>query len=112
MKKSVKYVCIAALAPLLIFARLSYVHRHDGTTLGTGADSLVLLVPDGVDFSMPAVREWLDATAKSEPGSQRSAEKGWTPPDAAAASISNGSFGMTPAGQNWAIDARKSPQGH
>jgi len=61
MKKGIKYACIAALAPLLIFARLSYVHRHDGTSLGTGTDSLVLLLPDGVEFSTPAVREWLDA---------------------------------------------------
>jgi peptidoglycan/xylan/chitin deacetylase (PgdA/CDA1 family) len=61
MKKGLKYVCIAALAPLLIYARMSYVHRHDGTTLGAGADTLVLLLPDGVDFSTPAVREWLDA---------------------------------------------------
>ena len=29
--------------------------------LGAGADTLLLLLPDGVEFSTPAVREWLDA---------------------------------------------------
>ena len=64
MKKSVKYVCIAALAPLLIFARLGYVHRHDGASLGAGADTLLLLLPDEVAFNTPAVQEWLDAASE------------------------------------------------
>jgi peptidoglycan/xylan/chitin deacetylase (PgdA/CDA1 family) len=64
MRKGVKYVCIAVLAPLLIFARLSYVHRHEATALGTGADTLLLLLPDEVDFSTPEVREWLDAAGE------------------------------------------------
>ncbi len=64
MKKGVKYVCIALLAPLLIFARLSYLHRHEGASPGFGADTLLLLLPDEIDFHMPEVREWLDAASE------------------------------------------------
>lgn len=62
MKKATKYVCIAILA-LLLFAA-GYVHRLEGTTAVSGVDTLLLLLPDSVDYSTPAVREWLDAASE------------------------------------------------
>ena len=60
MKKGAKYVCLAVLVPVLLVAA-GYVHRLEGTTPVTGADTLLLLLPDAVDSNTPAVREWLDA---------------------------------------------------
>jgi len=64
MKKGAKYVCMAIVAPVLFLATLNYVHRHDGSVPAVGADTLLLLLPDGVDSSTPAVREWLDAASE------------------------------------------------
>ena len=63
MKKGAKYVCVAVLAPLVLFA-VGYMHRRDGTAAGRGADTLLLLLPDAVDANTPAVREWLDAASE------------------------------------------------
>jgi len=63
MKKGAKYVCVAVLAPLLLFA-VGYMHRRDGTLSGRGADTLLLLLPDSVDVNTPAVREWMDAASE------------------------------------------------
>jgi len=64
MKKKTKYVCSAVLAPLLFFATLDYVHRHAGTGKGVDADTLALLLPDGVDSTDPMAMEWLDAASE------------------------------------------------
>ncbi len=64
MKTKAKYVYIAVLAPLLFFGTAAYVHRHEGTMPVTGADTLLLLLPDSVEYSTPAVREWLDAASE------------------------------------------------
>ena len=61
MKKKSKYVCTAVLAPLLIFATVDYMHRRDGSSSAAGADALLLLLPDSVDSTAPAVRQWLEA---------------------------------------------------
>jgi|SRR5579863_1076983 len=63
MKKGAKYVCVAVLAPLLLFA-LGYKHRSEGATNGVGADTLLLLLPDAVDSNSIAVQEWLDAASE------------------------------------------------
>jgi peptidoglycan/xylan/chitin deacetylase (PgdA/CDA1 family) len=63
MKKGAKYVCVAVLAPLLLFA-VGYMHRRDGTMSGKGADTLLLLLPDSVDANTLAVREWIDAASE------------------------------------------------
>lgn len=60
MKKGVKYVCLAVVLPVLLVVA-GYVYRLEGTTPATGADTLLLLLPDAVDSNTPAVREWLDA---------------------------------------------------
>jgi hypothetical protein len=61
MKKRAKYVWAAMLAPVLVFATVDYLHRHDEASASAGADALVLLLPDSVDSSTPAVRQWLEA---------------------------------------------------
>jgi len=63
MKKGKMYVCIAVLAPLLLLG-VGYVHRLEGTTPVSGADTLLLLLPDDIDFNTPAVRQWLDAASE------------------------------------------------
>jgi hypothetical protein len=63
MKKGAKYVCVAVIAPLLLFA-VRYAHRPEGATNGEGADTLVLLLPDAVDSNSLAVQEWLDAASE------------------------------------------------
>jgi len=61
MKKPVKYLCVAVFVPALLFA---YVYSHDGARSAAGSDTLLLLLPDAVDSSTPAVREWLDAAGE------------------------------------------------
>jgi peptidoglycan/xylan/chitin deacetylase (PgdA/CDA1 family) len=61
MRKKGKYVSAVVLASLLIFATLGYMHRRDGSSLDVGADTLFLLLPDSVDSTTVAVREWLEA---------------------------------------------------
>lgn len=61
MKKRAKYILIAVLTPLLIYARLSYMHRHEGSAANSSADVLLLLLPDSVDIRTTAVQEWIDA---------------------------------------------------
>jgi len=63
MKKGKMYACIAVLAPLLLLG-VGYVHRIEGTTPVSGADTLLLLLPDNIDFNTPAVRQWLDAASE------------------------------------------------
>ena len=63
MKKGKMYACIAVLAPLLLLG-VGYVHRLEGTTPVNGADTLLLLLPDSIDFNTPAVRQWLDAASE------------------------------------------------
>jgi len=63
MKKGKMYACIAVLAPLLLLG-VGYVHRLEGTTPLSGADTLLLLLPDSIDFNTPAVRQWLDAASE------------------------------------------------
>lgn len=63
MKKRTKYVYLAILAPLLLFVTVGYVLRVEGAPVA-GADTLLLLLPDAVDSSTPAVREWLDAASE------------------------------------------------
>jgi hypothetical protein len=63
MKKSIKYGSIALLAPLLLYATVEYAHHREDTRTD-GAESLLLLLPDGVAFSDIAVREWLDAASE------------------------------------------------
>jgi len=63
MKKGKMYACIAVLAPLLLLG-VGYVHRLEGTTPVSGADTLLLLLPDSIDFNTPAVRQWLDAASE------------------------------------------------
>ncbi len=62
MKKHAKYGLLAVLVPLLLFATVGFVRRHEGST--PGADTLLLLLPDDTDSSSPAVREWLDAASE------------------------------------------------
>jgi hypothetical protein len=64
MKKRVRYVSFAVLVPVLVFATVDYVRHHEGAVPATGADTLLLLIPDSVDSSMPAVREWQDAASE------------------------------------------------
>lgn len=63
MKKGTKYACVAVLVPLLLFAA-DYLHRQDETNSVTGADTLLLLLPDAIDSSSPEVQEWLDAASE------------------------------------------------
>ena len=63
MKKGKMYACIAVLAPLLLLG-VGYVHRLEGTTPVNGVDTLLLLLPDSIDFNTPAVRQWLDAASE------------------------------------------------
>lgn len=61
MKKGAKYLCVALVAPLVLFAA-GYVHRRDAAT--PGMDALLLLLPDAVDANTPAVQEWVDAAGE------------------------------------------------
>src|SRR5580658_1128767 len=63
MKKGAKYVCVAVLAPLLLFA-FGYMHRSERATNGGSADTLLLLLPDTVDSNSLEVQEWLDAASE------------------------------------------------
>ena len=63
-KKRAKYVSVAVLAPLLLFASVDYVQRHKGTMPVVGVDTLLLLLPDAMDASAPVVREWMDAASE------------------------------------------------
>jgi peptidoglycan/xylan/chitin deacetylase (PgdA/CDA1 family) len=63
MKKGATYVCLALLAPLLLFA-VGYMRWREGSMSGRSADTLLLLLPDAVDVNTPAVREWLDAASE------------------------------------------------
>lgn len=60
MRKRTKSISIAVLAPLLAFATVDYVHYRDGR-IPPGEETLFLLLPDNVDFSLVEVREWVDA---------------------------------------------------
>ena len=60
MSKRAKYVFIALLAPLLVYATVDFVHRYESALPATEADTLLLLLPDDVDLATPAAREWLD----------------------------------------------------
>lgn len=60
MRKRAKYIFVAVLAPLLVFATVDYVHRREGR-VPPGEDTLFLLLPDNVDFNLTAVRQWVDA---------------------------------------------------
>ncbi len=61
MKKATKYVCVAVIVPLVLFATGNYVHRLEAAVGEPGADTLLLLLPDGVDATTAAVQEWVDA---------------------------------------------------
>ena len=61
MKKYMKYVLIALLAPVLVYATADFVQRYRSSTPSNGMDTLLLLLPDEVDPATSAVREWLDA---------------------------------------------------
>lgn len=64
MRRQAKYACIALLAPMVFFATVGYMRRHEATRPLAQADTLLLLLPDDVDFSEAAVREWLDAAGE------------------------------------------------
>jgi hypothetical protein len=64
MRRQAKYVGIALLLPVVVFATASYVRRHQGMMSVAEADTLLLLLPDDVDATTPAVREWLDAAGE------------------------------------------------
>jgi peptidoglycan/xylan/chitin deacetylase (PgdA/CDA1 family) len=61
MRKRAKYVVIAVLAPLLVYATVDFMHRHRGSMPEIGADTLLLLLPDGLDSTSSEVQEWIDA---------------------------------------------------
>lgn len=63
MRKRAKYIFIAVLAPLLVFATVDYVHRREGR-IPPGEDTLFLLLPDDVEFSLVEVRQWVDAASE------------------------------------------------
>jgi hypothetical protein len=63
MRKRAKYVSIAVLAPLLLFATVDYVHRHEDR-IPVGEDTLFLLLPDNVDLNLISVHEWVDAASE------------------------------------------------
>ena len=55
-----KYIVVLLLAPLLLYATADIVRRH-WNSAATESDTLLLLLPDDVDPSLSAAREWLDA---------------------------------------------------
>src|SRR5215469_5149271 len=61
MRTRLKYIVILLLAPLLLYATGDFVSRYWSKTPATEIDALMLLLPDDVDPSAPAAREWLDA---------------------------------------------------
>ena len=61
MKRRAKFVCVALVLPVLLFATVDYVHRHEVAASVMDADILLLLLPDDVNFNSVAVQEWLDA---------------------------------------------------
>lgn len=63
MRKRAKYVFIAVLVPLLVFATVDFVHRRE-SRIPPGEDTLFLLLPDNVDFNLAAVRQWIDAASE------------------------------------------------
>jgi hypothetical protein len=63
MRKRAKFVAIAVLAPLLVFATVDYVHRRE-SQIPPGEDTLFLLLPDNVDFKLTAVQQWIEAAAE------------------------------------------------
>jgi len=63
MRKRAKYICIAVLAPLLVFATVGYVHKRE-SRIPPGEDTLFVLLPDDVDFDQMAVRQWIDAASE------------------------------------------------
>jgi len=64
MKKRAKFVCVALIAPVMVFATAKYLYQRDAMKSSGEIDKLFLLLPDSVDFSSPAVREWLDAASE------------------------------------------------
>jgi hypothetical protein len=63
IRKRTKSISIAVLAPLLVFATVDYVHYRDGR-IPPGEETLFLLLPDSVNFSLPEVHEWVDAASE------------------------------------------------
>src|SRR5215475_14195291 len=61
MKKRTKYVVIAVLSPLLVYATADLLQHYRNGVPASGMDTLTLLLPDDVDVESPAVHEWLDA---------------------------------------------------
>ena len=61
MRKRLKYIVILLLAPLLVYATADFVSRYRSSARPTELDTVMLLLPDEVDSSTPAVRQWLDA---------------------------------------------------
>ena len=60
-KKRAKYVYLVVITPTLLVATLAYVHRVEATMPAVGADTLLLLIPDGADSKTPEVQTWVDA---------------------------------------------------
>ncbi len=61
MKKRTKYACVAVMVPLVLLATMGYMHRLEAAVGEPGADTLLLLLPDGLDATTAAVQEWVDA---------------------------------------------------
>ena len=64
MNRSFKFVCVAAIVPLLWFASSTYRQKFDSSALASSGDTILLLLPDSLDAKSVDVREWLDAGAE------------------------------------------------